>query len=177
MLGAAGTRYTPYTAAYCEQCAACKQQQTTTSPLGKGKMSLACKRACKKCPDVVVLGGESKFAIQVGGVTAVEYVLTQPAAAGQGRALHDPTPKPSETITTINYGETRYTGSLQVCVWHCPGSIEGRNRTDFVHYPGPVVFGEPDQTAPQGSARRVDRVRLASKSRACAEPACRNRQL
>lgn len=77
-------------------------------------MSLACKRACKKCPDAVVLGGESKVAIQVGGVTAIEYVLSQPAAGGQGRALQDPTPKPPETITTINYGDTRYIGRVQI---------------------------------------------------------------
>jgi hypothetical protein len=75
-----GSQYIPSKAAYCEQCAACKQVPQS------GVGAKVCVKACRLCPNTVMLGAENKVVVQVDGVTAIEWAAP---GGGQGRALQD----------------------------------------------------------------------------------------
>lgn len=100
--------YVPGKAANCETCAACKQQYQENPSMPPPSL---CRKACKKCPDVVVLGAESTLSVEVDGITATEY-LRDNSVGGSGprRALQGSTQ--GAGITVKQYATTVFEGTL-----------------------------------------------------------------
>jgi hypothetical protein len=66
-----------------------------------------CKNACKKCPDVVVLGAESRLLVELNGIAATEYVRALPNGV-PGRALQA---EPGDGISMVQYASTIFQGA------------------------------------------------------------------
>lgn len=79
-----GLQYIPSKAVACMHCADCKQRPLNAST---PKTDRKCAKACKLCPDNVLLGAEKTISVEVDGIVATKYVRLDGGAGGQGRAL------------------------------------------------------------------------------------------